>query len=734
MTKHGLEKPLAIAIAMASGVLSGTALAQNDTQRATVLEEVVVTAEKREASLQDTPISISALSSTALENMGVSDLSDIGKNIPNLEMAPFPNSRSAYVLFIRGVGSNESQTTQDPAVGVYYDGVYVARNIGLSADATDLERIEVLRGPQGILYGRNTTGGAVNIISAKPTGELGFKQMVSSGNYGYWRSQTQLNLPEAAGLSAKISFDRSEKDGWRDNLSAAGHDFQDEDKASARLAVRWAATDDLTVDYAYDQSNIVGPQGYYQLMEIVDPSLIPFLGPYTSKHRLDDGFQTSPVQDSDTDIQGHGLTISWQVGDVTLKSITGYREMKERIEQNFSGNPFIEFLNVNSRTHHRQFSQELQAVGDALDGKLKYVAGLYYFDEHGYETEYNTSLSSMVNPIEFRYIKSDNSAWAAYGQVTWTPVDPLDITLGVRYTVDEREAEKYSNIGFPCTYFCMPRQADEDYSNFNPALTINYRWTDDLSTYAKAVTGYKAGGFNTRSTEAGFMRPYDEEEVTSYELGLKSTWLDQRVRVNAAAFYNDWTDMQQNFILNPGVPFLTDTFNAGEAVTQGVELEVVALLTEGLQLSVSYAITDSEFTEVIDQAPLSPTYGQDVSGWYTMPYAPDKSYSVALDYDLPAFSFGNMSLHVDYSWRDDTTGTAPPQDGFELPDYGLWNARITLADVAAGSDGSSLKFALWGKNLTDEEYLLHTVGFGVVNYGWFGEPRTYGLDVTYEYR
>lgn len=738
MTHYAAKKPLALAVALASGLLAHSAIAQDTgNARATTLEEVIVTAEKREASLQDTPISIAALSSDNLETLGISGIGDMGKNVPNLEMAPFPNSRSAYVMFIRGVGSNESQTTQDPAVGVYMDGVYVARNIGLGADVADLERVEVLRGPQGILYGRNTTGGAVNLISAKPTGEFGFKEVATAGNYGYWRSQTQINLAESAGVSAKISFDRSEKDGWRQNASG-GHDFQDEDKTGARLALRMAASEDLTIDYSYDMSDIGGPQGYYQIIEVpatarnyylglgipagaVDFFILPTVNAYSNKHRGEWGFQSTPVKDSDTDIQGHGLTVTWELGDITLKSITGYRELQENVSQNYSGNPFVEALNVDARVHHRQFSQELQAIGEALDGGLKYVAGLYYFNEHGYEREYDTSAGFVV---ENRWIKSDNEAWAAYGQVTWTPVDPLDITLGGRYTVDEREAEKFSGV-----YFSQVRKADEDYSNFSPALTINYRWTDDISTYAKATSGYKSGGFNTRSTETGFLQPYDEEEVVSYEIGMKSTWLDDRVRLNVAGFYNDWTDMQQNFILVPGTPFLTDTFNAGEAVTQGFEIDMVAVLLEGLQLSVSYGYTNAEFKEVID-----PGTGLDVADFYTMPYAPENSYAVALDYDLPSFSFGNMSLHVDYSWRDDTVGTAPPQDGFDLPSYGLLNARITLADVATGHDGSSLKFAIWGKNLNDEEYLLHTIGLGGTNVGWFGEPRTYGLDITYEYQ
>lgn len=739
------RRPLATAIAFASGLIAASVQAQDiDNSRMAVLQEVVVTAEKREASLQETPISIAAFSTQDLENLGLSDMGDIGKSVPNFEITPFPNSKSALVLFIRGVGNNESQLTQDAAVGVYMDGVYVARSTGLAADVADIERIEVLRGPQGVLYGRNTTGGAVNIISAKPTGEFGFKQTFSGGEYDYWRSQTQVNLPEVAGISVKLSYDQSAKDGYRHN-EGRGPDFEDEEKNGGRVAVRWAASDSLTVDYNYDVSKIRGPQGYYQILEvpagardyllnqgigagIVDGFMLPTLRQYASDKRESRGWWTQPVRPSETDISGHNLTLTWELDSLTLKSITGYRQLTENVYQNYSGNPLIEALNFDYRAKHRQVSQEFQAIGEALEGRLQYVGGLYWFKEQGHEREFDTSSGFVV---ENRWIKSNNEAWALYGQMTWTPPvlnDRLDITLGARYTEDTREASKDSRV-----YFVQARHGEETYSNFNPSLTVNYRWTDDLSTYAKVVSGYKAGGFNSRSTEAGFLRPYDEEEVLSYEIGMKSTWLNNRLRANLSVFYNDWKDMQQNFILVPGTPFLTDTFNAGSATTEGFELELTAVPTDGLQISLSYAYTDAKFKSVEDVAGTYGPVGGDIAHLYTMPYAPRKSYSVAVDYAFEPWSWGSLSLNVNYSWRDDTVGTAPPQDGFDLPDYGLWNARLTLADVAAGP-GGSLKFSLWGKNLTDEEYLLHSLGMGSTNMGWFGEPRSAGIDITYEYR
>ncbi len=746
---------LAAAVALASAVPASAETAQRSLQ----LEEVVVTAQKREESLQETPISIAAFGGDALERIGADDLGDITARAPNVDITPFPNSRSSLVIFMRGVGNNDSQTTQDPAVGVYLDGVYVGRSVGLTSEVADLERIEVLRGPQGTLYGRNTTGGAINMITAKPAGEFGLKQVYSNGNRGHWKSLTQLDTPEFAGLSAKLSYAESSHNGWVDNVNGS-RDFSEEDKQAFRGALRWDVNDSFSVDYAYDESEIVGPQAFYQVLSInedrvvspqdvldaiaagLDPDVInqlsndalvtalftPQFRERASENRQGQGAWSIPVEDSMTDIEGHNLTFTWDLPFGTFKAISGYRELAESIVMDY-GSGVSGWFDVRVDIEHDQLSQEFQLVGDIGDS-LSYVAGLYYFKEHGREQEVDNAGGAVV---EDRDIISTNEAWAVYGQATWTPAfwDKLDLTAGLRYTEDERFAKKRS-INFTNSPN-NTQQASDSWSNINPSLTANVRWNDELSSYAKVVTGYKSGGFNVRSTEGGFQPAFDEEEMISYEVGIKSVWWDNRLRLNMAGFYSEYTDMQIQQIIDNTKIFLTDVFNAGEAEIEGFELDLTAVLSQGLTATLAYGYTNAEFTEVIDNNPNSDTFGQDVSGTYTMPYAPEHTYSVALDYEFAPFSFGVLRATVDYNWRGERFGTASNDDmeGFFLDDYGLLGARVSLSDMELF--GANLAVSAWGKNLENKEYLVHNISMGYFRSGYFGELASYGLELKVEF-
>ncbi|ROS04850.1 iron complex outermembrane receptor protein [Sinobacterium caligoides] len=756
------RKPLAVMIATASlGLLSGNAVAAENL----ALEEIVVTAEKREATLQDTPISLAAFDDTALTKFGIDNMGDLEGLTPNLSITPFPNSRSSLVVFIRGIGNNDSQTTQDPAVGVYMDGVYIGRSVGLTTDVAALERIEVLRGPQGTLYGRNTTGGAINYVTAKPSQEFAFEQTIGAGNNDHWASKTTIDSGEVVdGLTGKLTYLRSHNGGWVENLGN-GNDFGEEDNEAGRIALSFAATEALTVDYSYDFSEVEGPQQFYQSTAVpagaeqamaynlaasgFTPESVAFYAPIFTAglqgndKRQSEGQWSGDVEDSQTKVSGHNLTVSYDLGGAVFKSITGYRKLDESIVQDYSGGP-AEGFHVNVDIAHEQWSQEFQLVGDVGE-RLSYVAGLYYYYEEGLEKEADTAPGMYPIPgvkptgqgvgfvskyvIVDRYIDSENTAYAAYGQLTYTPAlldDRLDLTVGVRYTEDHREVEKADIINFPTDAAVKGKQT---YSNTNPSFTALFNWTDDLSTYAKVVNGYKSGGFNARSTYEGIQRPFDEEELWSYEAGLKSMWLDNRLRVNAAVFYNDYENMQIQQITDNSKIFLTDVFNAGEATTQGIELDVTAQLTKTLAITANYAYLDADFDKVTNG-----NTGADVTADYTMPFAPEESYSLVLDHVVP---LGEQVLRstLNYNWRGVQYGTAANADmkGFEVPHYGLLNGRIALEGVALGENSGELTLALWGKNLTDEEYIVHSISQGVTHNGYFGEPRSYGLDLTYNY-
>ena len=257
------RKPLALGVLLATSLAAGNALAQ--------LEEVIVTAQKRTESLQDIPIAISAYSAENIESMGLFNAQDVGMASPSVQMPLYPTAGNNLALFIRGIGNADSVViTKDPTVGVYYDGVYAARSTGLLADLSDLERIEILRGPQGTLYGRNTTAGAINFINVKPTGELGFKQVLGAGNYGSWRSISHLNLNDMGGFKAKFTASFSERDGWVENKGPnkiPGLDYTDfylRETEGYRIALRYDGLENLVVDYSYDYSDMTSSPGYHQ--------------------------------------------------------------------------------------------------------------------------------------------------------------------------------------------------------------------------------------------------------------------------------------------------------------------------------------------------------------------------------------------------------------------------------------------------------------------------------------
>ncbi len=336
------------------------------------LEEVIVTAERTEKSLQETPISVVALNTAALERLGVSNVADIASSIPNMKMMSFGISAATIRTYIRGVGNVDSQIVLDSPVGIYLDGVYMARSVGLVADVADIERVEVLRGPQGTLFGRNTTGGAVNVVTKRPGEELAFSQLLSGGEYGLFKSRSTLNVPLGDTAAAKFTYQHHERDGWIEN-EGQGDDFHSFDRDAVRADLRWRPTEYVTVDYSYDDSQNDFTGNYYHLLE-VSANFTGVLQP--QRGRQDEAKLLLPYEGSsaDTDIG-------------TLKSISAYREVEEDTYQDYSGNDFIPvFRNNRFNADQDQFSQEFQLAGEACDEQVEYIAGLYYFEESGNET------------------------------------------------------------------------------------------------------------------------------------------------------------------------------------------------------------------------------------------------------------------------------------------------------------------------------------------------------------
>jgi len=691
--------------------LPAVALAQNE------LEEVIVTAQKRAESLQDTPISMVSLGADALRRLGIASVGDLTHHVPNLSMTPFPNSPNAPRLFIRGVGSGDPQVTTDTSVGVYLDGVYLARSIGLGLEVADIERIEVLRGPQGTLYGRNTTGGAVNVVTVRPEDKFSFGQEFSAGELSLLRSKTILNVPLNEQLLARLAYVKHERDGAVRN-QGSGDDFGSYDKDGFRADLRWIAGELATVDYAYDRSESTFAGHYYQLLE-ANAWFEGFLP--TEDDRLDAARLPSPYQSGDSSSDGHTLTVTVPSAIGEFKSITAYRSLDESAYQDYSANEFISVIrNVVADTDQDQFSQELQLVGSTESGALDYALGLYYFREQG-DVYLIDEIGLIALTLPATDVSAENEAWAAYAQATWHPSSesPWAVTVGARYSLDDRSAD-HRSLGV---------EVDESFDEFTPSVTVSYQLDDTSSLYAKLVTGYKSGGFNIRA--ADFTKPFEPETLTSYELGWKSEWLDRRLRLNAAVFYADYEDMQLDIVVpDQPNPALTQTENAGKASISGIELDLQALLAPGLRASLSFGYLDTEIEEV---------EGDDKDFW-VLQNAPDSQVSATLDWDVWSNAKNTLNMAFDYTYREKVYTSArpnPPGDpGDFIPSYGIGNLRLALAGQDWIGRGE-FEVALWVHNLFDREYQIEGQGsfyqLQANRLAVFGDPRLFGVDLSYRF-
>ncbi len=704
--------------------------------RENILDEIIVSAQKREQSIQETPIAISVMKDTQLELQGINDLASVARGaIPSLRVMPFGNTPSNIVLGIRGNAPRDSsEITREASVGVYLDGVYIARSQGLGFDLVDLERIEVLRGPQGTLFGRNAVGGAVSLVSKKPTGEFGIKQVLSLGRYDELRSVTRINLPKFSGISAKLDYLHSERDGWVNNTAPGEADYNEYKKNGGRLSLNWQASDSVAIDYSYDEAKVETAQGYYQFY--VDR--VGIFGEERDR-RTETRLPITPLVPTESEHSGHSLIISWDQSEhLTIKSISAYRKVEEDSNNNYAGVLYFNGLNDASILDQDQYTQEFQFVG--THDHVEWAAGVYYLKEDSEKTLQDSftldifgALGDPLSPITPpttlelfsgtilppRIVDAEARSQAVYGQATWNPKainDKLYLTLGGRYTEDERSATR---LEFGLS------ESDQDAEHFDSTVAIDYRWNDRISTYIKWSTAYKAGGVNTRSTS---FTPFKEEVAETYEIGLKSEFWDRKARLNVAVFNADYDDLQLDFS-DPVTVGVVETINGARTVeVDGVEIDLTVSPIVGLVVGASYVYLDGDM-------PLQPNplAGGALKEFF-VPLAPQHSGSITLDYSFAPQRYGTLALHLDITSTDEYSFA--PFGEQRTDAYTLINGRLTLSDISLGQKSGSIKASLWGKNLTDEEYIVDSfpVADPAISIGQaFGDPRTLGVDITYQF-
>jgi len=745
-------------------------VAAADAVSETQLPDVVVTATKRATNLQKTPIAISVMNSEALEDRHVQSLMDLADGaVPGLRIATFEARQSALTIGIRGIVPNDAnQPAREQGVGVYVDGVYLGRQHGLGAALLDIERIEVLKGPQGTLFGRNTEGGALSLVTRKPTGEFGMRARAGVGNLDSYSSELHVDFAAIGDFAVKVDGVISTQGPVTENPLPGQQGFGAYDRRGMRAQVRWTPTANFTADLAADIGKDKNTPFYSQLLNFNPNGLtvVPWASASVPKGSIRDlapivevnGDSIMKVADigvpqqwSVDDTRGVDAHLSYRLNDnLELRSITAYREVDVDQYDNIAGahRPPITGPNANFSRYslaglwQHQFSQEFQAVG-SLGDRIDYVGGLYYFKETAWDDASTPSTNkwnadgtgyTILDPTPtirgFRSIdresRAESESRAVYGQATWTPAvlnDALHVTAGGRFTWDDKSGV-LSKVNNAPTNFTF----NEKNERFNPMLTVAYDVNADVNVYAKYATGYRAGGASSRSLT---YRSFGPEDIISYELGLKSDWLDHRLRLNAAAFYSEREDSQIDFSLVTVIGASTrntlETINApGTTKIKGVELEGMAQVTDALTLSASYAYTDTEVPPT--RNPFSGAI-QEVF----IAFTPKNAFSVAADYTAPLFG-ATFKAHVDANYADATQAF----DQFELKNDSSFivNGRLALTDIATRPGGPEVEVALWSRNLLDEQYVYRrdpsnraTIG----DYGNFNTPRTFGLELALKY-
>lgn len=769
----------------ADPVPAAAAAAADPADDAGQLKEIVVTATKRETSLQKTPIAISVLDPTVLKDRHVQSLLDLADGtVPSLRVATFEARQSALTIGIRGiVPFDQNQTARDTGVGVYIDGVYLGRSQGLNAALFDIERVEVLRGPQGTLFGRNTEGGALSIVTAKPTGKFGASVTAGIGNYGAYNSALHVNLPEWHNISVKLDGVLQHQNAFVTNPlpGAAGWGYFN--RVGGHAAVLWKPVDGFSAELSYDQAKDQNTPFYSQLVNY-NPRGLPVatiaqinanggklpsgtiapLSPLvvvSGDNRMKRADIGVPQALSTDRTHGFSAKLNYDVmPGLELRSITAWRGVDTDQWDNSGGAHRTVFLPNGKFSRYslsfmqqHQFSQEFQAVGSLP--QFDYVAGLYYFTENAREVAATPSTNqwngdgtgyTILSQTALGTITSGNQGWApgsfflqrgsfaraysyaAFAQGTYTPAgfDAFHLTVGGRYTHDKRNGTLYlvqgKSTNFPFTF---------DNNRFDPMVTAAFDASDTVHLYAKYSTGYRAGGANARSQTFTAFGP---EAVKSYEIGSKMDLFDRRVRLNVAGYIMDRTGTQidfDNVDTNPASPTYNlhteETRNApGTSKIRGIEADLTTNPVEGMTVGASYAYT---YTNV----PATPNpFLNNAPTQVFVVFTPRNAASAYVDYEVPMpGSEAKLRFHLDgnyadpvYSFQNETTRT---DKSFVM------NGRIALADLPLTENGTKMTVSLWSRNLLNNTYIYRRSAANAAvlgDYANFNPPRTIGLEGT----
>jgi iron complex outermembrane receptor protein len=741
-----MNKTEKISLALFLSVYASSPLAQTN-----ALEEVVVTATKRAQSLQDVPMAVNAFNADTIETAGINDASDLAILTPALNINVNTNPFAARMV-IRGVGTAQTDPALEPSVGLFIDGIYLGRTgLGMS-DLTDIERIEVLQGPQGTLYGKNTNAGAISVITKKPSFEKSEGYIEASvGNYSMNKLTASISGPLTQNLAYRLSGNINQRDGYYDN--SAGVDFNDADDWNIQGKLQWEPTESLSIllsgsrverDTTCCGADAVQDESVNN--ELVAQGLSP-----DSNDPYDYNVQSNADNRFAMESDLLSMTIDYDTGWGAIKSITAWNDYSYRVDQDPDRSELDILTLSNDKYSGDSFSQELRFTASPSDN-VDYMLGVFYLEQNtkrggdepfvfiGDDIITIGSQQDLPFPLPFNFLvqpgdsltvdmDQDAETIAFFGQGTWHIGDQWHITGGLRWSDEEKKSDLFSqtystafsyqilgasfldSVSTPIDA-TLERSSDNVDWMLRAALDIG----DDSMVYASAGTGTKSGGFQTVNGAADD-REFDDEDTTTYELGVKSTLLDARLRINAAAFYSEIENFQAQRQLETGIG--TYVSNESKVETSGVDLQVEAapmpnlVLSAGLLYMHKYEITDG------------PEKGAD------LPFTAEFSGTLAATLVFP-LGDGGVYWRTDYSYMDDHVTNVASAAQLRDADYDNRN----LVNSKLGWRNDSWNVSIWGKNLTDDKYAMQTAApflvSGMDAY-FLAPPRTFGATVRYTF-
>ncbi len=724
-----------VALLSAAALMSTNAFAEDNTL---ALEEVVVTAQKRATDLQTTAAAISAYSSEALLNRGISDIEDLGRANPSMDVSLYQGEAQIY---IRGIGYSGIIGGTDSSSALHLDGVYVSRSSSAVPGFMDIDRVEVVRGPQGTLYGRNATSGSINLIHKRPTEEFSAKSKLSLGNYEHYKAFGAISGALSDNLRARLAMQLENHEGYTDltRLDGSSHEAEAKDDFTARFTLEYDLSDSVLISLSGD---------YYE----ADDTQVVW-------HRMNAGAQTNPFfqqyianlggvlsenysRDLFSDLEHEnnpriwGLTgrVEWDLGDYQLTSITAYRETNpfNHDEGDFTAAFGVDQLREED---HKQFSQEFQ-LSSPQDRALSWLVGFYYFTEENdvrneyflpfVDEQYGLPNDDNCCLLELNGT-GETDAWAIFGEATWDITDNLELLVGGRYSEEERGGRNDVLLRnfIPGVLDNVAGFNDETFDSFTPKVGLNYTLNEDLFIYASISEGFKSGGFNVGSYQ---QTPFEPEEILAYEIGIKADLFDNRLRLNSALFFYDYDDLQIQDVENNN----TVVRNAAKAEIFGLELEGTALITENFLVDFGFVWLNAEFTEGALMDPKAPALGiQELDG-NNLPRAPEFKAVLGAQYEIALSSGSSLQFRVDYSWQDEVFFSAFNVGQLSEDAYDWTKAKVTYS-----SADRNWSLAAYVDNISDEEVFTNATYWGdivdSVAAGSLAPPRTYGVELNYNF-